>query len=297
MAITLFENFRSLFYAPFYAAVALGLYAKEGLDVRLETSDAPLPIPSPGDDGVWWGGPMRCLVGRDQDPHCELVSFCEVVTKDPFFLVGSGRRPDFQFSHLAECSLGTVSEVPTPWMCLQDDLRRARLDPQSLTRIPDQTMEENVAALRAGRLDVIQVFEPFASQLEAEDGHIWYASAARGPTSYTALLANRHTLDARRPELLAMTRAIYAMQKWLRESDAAEVATTIAPFFTGLDGATLTASIGRYKSLGIWGGNPILPEAGFERQQAACLSGGLIAKGSSYDDCVDLELALQAMAG
>ena len=74
------------------------------------------------------------------------------------------------------------------------------------------------------------------------------------------------------------------------------MSTTIAPYFDGLDGSTLTASIGRYKSLGIWGGNPILPKAGFERLQAACLSGGLIAKGSDYDDCVDLELARQAMA-
>jgi NitT/TauT family transport system substrate-binding protein len=298
MAITLYENFRALFYTPFYAAVALGHYDKQGLEVRLETSDAPLPIPPPNADGVWWGGPMRCLVGRDQDTDCELVSFCEVVTRDPFFLIGPEPRPAFRMDDLFGCRLGSVSEVPTPWMCLQDDVRRAGLDPDGLSRVSDRSMAENVLAFRERGLDVIQVFEPFATQLLAEGvGHIWYASASRGPTSYTALLANRRTLEARRPELLAMSRAIYAMQSWLHKSEAGAVAAAIQPYFPELDAATLAASIQRYKSLGIWGQNPILPEAGFRRLQSACLSGGLVTKGAAYDDCVDVELTRQAMTG
>lgn len=38
MDITLFETFRAVFYAPFYAAHALGAYRDEGLDVALETA-------------------------------------------------------------------------------------------------------------------------------------------------------------------------------------------------------------------------------------------------------------------
>ena len=35
MAIQLSENFRALFYAPFYAAHAIGAYHAEGVDVTL----------------------------------------------------------------------------------------------------------------------------------------------------------------------------------------------------------------------------------------------------------------------
>jgi len=121
MTITLFENFRAVFYAPFYAAHALQAYRDEGIDVRLQTSSKPGPTasgPASGETGIWWGGPMRILAARDQDPDCGLVSFCEVVTRDPFFLIGRAPRPEFHVSDLVGLQIGTVSEVPTPWLCL-----------------------------------------------------------------------------------------------------------------------------------------------------------------------------------
>ena len=41
MAIVLYENFRAVFYAPFYAAHAIGAYAAEGADVTLCASPDP----------------------------------------------------------------------------------------------------------------------------------------------------------------------------------------------------------------------------------------------------------------
>ena len=300
MAITLFENFRAVFYAPFYAAHALEAYRDEGVDVRLETSSAPGETArglSSGETGVWWGGPMRLLVARDQDPDCGLVGFCEVVTRDPFFLVGRTRRPEFRMSDLPGLRIATVSEVPTPWMCLQDDLRRAGFEPAKLNRVSDRSMTANAAALRAGTVDVIQVFEPFAEQLVSDGaGHIWYAAASRGPTSYTTLYTTERILAEQRTTVLAMTRAIYRTQKWLHEQDAGMVAATIARFFPELQADTLTACIARYKALGLWGRDPYLPKDGFERLKDACLSGGLIERGAAYGDCVDTSLAETVIA-
>ncbi|MEI9924140.1 MAG: ABC transporter substrate-binding protein [Bradyrhizobium sp.] len=41
MKIRLMENFRAVFYAPYYATQALGFYANEGVDVELVSSDTP----------------------------------------------------------------------------------------------------------------------------------------------------------------------------------------------------------------------------------------------------------------
>lgn len=296
MAVRLFEKFRAVFYAPFYAAHALEAYRAEGVDVRLETSDTSAPTAisdlASGEIGVWWGGPMRILVAHDQDPDCGIFAFCEVVTRDPFFLVGRAPRPKFNLPDLAGLRTGSVSEVPTPWICLQDDIRRAGLDPATLNRVSDRSMSNNVEALRDGTLDVIQIFEPYVEQLvRGGVGHIWSPAAARGPTTYTALYTTEATLRDQRDAALAMTRAMYRTQKWVHARDAKTVAATIAPFFPDLAADTLTACIARYKRLGLWGHDPLLPKDGFERLKGACLSGALIERGAAYGNCIDTSLA------
>jgi len=167
MKLRLSENFRAVFYAPFYATQALGFFAREGLDVELIGSSGPgdaVPRLLEGSIDVTWGGPMRVMKARDQDPEAPLVCFGEVVARDPFYLVG---RPDiaaFSLPDVARLRFATVAEVPTPWMCLQHDLRLAGLDPATVARTTDRTMAQNVAALREGSFDVVQMFEPFVTQ-------------------------------------------------------------------------------------------------------------------------------------
>ena len=62
MAIRLSENFRALFYAPFYAAHAIGAYRSEGVEVTLLSSPDPERTAAAlraGDVDVMWGGPLR----------------------------------------------------------------------------------------------------------------------------------------------------------------------------------------------------------------------------------------------
>ena len=300
MTVTLFENLRAVFYAPFYAAHSLGAYKSEGVDVDIVTSPRPARTASAllsGEADVSWGGPMRILLTYDQEPDCDLVGFAEVVTRDPFFLVGSQPRPEFTISDLLDFRVATVSEVPTPWLCLQDDMRRAGLDPAGVDRVPDQTMAENSAALRDGSVDAVQLYQPYVEELIGDGtGHIWYAAATRGPTAYTTLYATRDALTSKRETMLAMTRAIYRTLKWVQGAKPAALADAVTDYFPDLAHGTLAACMARYQALGIWGQDPILPRQGFERLKAACLSGGLIKTGTAYETCVDNSLAEIAIA-
>jgi NitT/TauT family transport system substrate-binding protein len=59
MTIRLSENFRALFYAPFYAAHAIGAYQAEGVDVELVPSPDPARTAAAlqaGEVDVMWGG-------------------------------------------------------------------------------------------------------------------------------------------------------------------------------------------------------------------------------------------------
>jgi NitT/TauT family transport system substrate-binding protein len=295
MAITLQETLRGVFYAPFYVALARGAYVIEGVDVRFVSSAQPGEAARNVHEGivdVCWGGPMRVMQAYQQYQGCDLVSFAEVVTRDPFMLLGREPRPQFALGELARLRIATVSEVPTPWLCLQEDLRRAGIVPSALMRVADATMAANVGALRRGEVDVVQLFEPFAATLLAEGtGHLWYAQASRGLTSYTTLYARRGLRTARQDELHRMVRAIYRTQQWVAAAEGAAIAAEIARYFPDVPAAMLTAACDRYKSLGIWARDPRLPLAGYNRLLESLVSGGFVSPGTPYDVAVDNTLA------
>ncbi len=299
MAIVLQESLRGLFYAPFYVALAQDAYAAAGVDVRFVSA------PRPGDaarglfDGsvdVCWGGPMRVMETYKLVPGCDLVSFAEVVTRDPFLLVGRTPRAAFQLADLLGLRVATVGEVPTPWLCLQEDLRRTGIAPGRLDRVGDRGMAENIAALRAGEVDVVQLFEPFVSTLVAEDaGHVWYTAATRGPTSYTTFYARRGLLTARRDELRRMVRAIHRTQLWVAGATPAQIGDAIADYFPDVPAAIREAACARYQALGIWSTTPVLPRDGYDRLLSSLVSGGFVG-GTSFEVAVDNSLAGEVMA-
>jgi len=291
MAINLCESFRAMFYTPFYLPFALGTYEAEGVDVTLSTSPSLDTVAQQLSDGiadVYWGGPMRIMVMRDKNREPEILGFSEAITRDPFFLIGKEPNPNFDLKDLSDIRFASVSEVPTPWMCLQEDLRRAGIDPGSLNRVGDRTMPENVAALAAGEADVVQLFQPFAEQVLSEKaGHIWYAQATRGYCTYTTLYATKEMIATRGDDLHRMTRAMYRCQKWLHSVPASEIASAVAQFFPDIDPAILAAAAQRYIDLGVWGKDPHLPREGFERLRDSLVSGGLISHRPEFEDCVD----------
>ena len=294
MALVLQESLRALFYAPYYAALALGAYEKEGLEVKLVSAARPSAAPNAlfhGSVDVVWGGPMRVNQVYDQRAHCDLVCFGEAVTRDPFMLIGRTPRPNFRLAVLLALRIAIVGEVPTPWLCLQDDLRRAGIDPEALGRSDERGMADNAAALRYGEVDVAQLFQPLAEELIASGmGHLWYAAAERGPCSYTTFYTRASTLEAKRGEMLKLVRGLYRTQRWMRLNPPDRLADVIQPYFPKVPRALLSAAIARYRDQGIWGRNPILPRDGYERLVGALVSAGF-ASGTPYETAVDNSLA------
>lgn len=299
MTIVVQESLRGLFYAPYYAAFALGAYEKEGVEVRFVGAPGFGNAPNGLFDGstdVAWGGPMRVNQLYGERADCDVVCFGEAVTRDPFLLVGREPRPDFALTDLASARIATVSEVPTPWLCLQHDLRLAGIDPASLDRIADRGMADNMATLRTGTVDVVQLFQPLAEELLADgSGHLWYAAASRGPCSYTTFYARRGVIEAKRDEMRLLVRGLYRTQKWLHAQPAEALADVVQSYFPDVKRTLLAAALARYKALGIWGKTPILPRDGYERLKDGLVSGGF-CQGVDYEIAVDNSLADAAVA-
>jgi NitT/TauT family transport system substrate-binding protein len=299
MRLKLYENYRFVLYAPFYAAHATGAYEAEGLEVEL------LPSPGPGkaeaallagEADVMWMGPIRIMKAHEQDVASPLTAFAEVVCRDPFSLVGATPNPGFQLADLLGKRFASTSEVPTPWLCLEGDLRDAGIDPARLDRLIGRTMQENVAGLTAGEIDAAQLFEPFVELAVRGGAHVWLPASARGRTSYTVFATTRERLAADPEPFRRMARAIYRTQKWVEAQTPRALADTIADYFPTLDRAVLTGSLTRYKAQGVWGTDPILPEEGFDRLRRALLASGFLARTVPFGDCVDNRLAEEAIA-
>lgn len=300
MRLRLYENHRFVLYAPFYAAHAIGAYAAEGLSVEL--------LPSPGMgraeqdllDGavdVLWAGPMRVMKHHDTNPGSKLVCFAEIVCRDPFSIVGRRPNPGFRLADLGSMRFATVSEVPTPWLCLQEDLRQAGVDPWGLDRVADRSMAENLVGLREGTIEAAQLFEPVVEEaLASQAGHLWHAASSRGRTTYTAFIATRDRLIAEPEPLLRMVRAMFRTERWIHAQPPGEIAAAIRPFFPTLDPAVLGRALARYQGQQVWGRDPVLPEDGFDRLRRGLLSSGFIGQPPPYAACVDNTLAQKAIA-
>ncbi len=300
MRLRLFENYRFVLYAPFYAAHATGAYMAEGLEVALSPSPGAGKAEQALVEGavdVLWAGPMRVIKHHDDNPGSPLVCFAEIVCRDPFSILGREPNPGFRLADLAHMRFASVSEVPTPWLCLQEDLRQAGIDPVRLDRVADRNMAENLAALREGRLDAAQFFEPVVEQaLSTGAAHLWHAASNRGRTTYTAFVTSRDRLQRDPEPLLRMVRAIHRTQQWIAAQPAIEIAAAIASFFPTLDRGVLSGALARYQAQRVWGGDPVLPEDGFDRLRRGLFSGGFIHRSVAYRDCVDNRLARQILA-
>ena len=294
MPIRLMENFRAIFYAPYYATHALGFYEREGVAVELMTSNAPgdaVPKLLSGEIDLTWGGPMRVMQAHDKDTHSPLVSFCEVVSHDPFFLIGKSgafKQRAFTPADVASLRFASVSEVPTPWMCLQQDLRDAGIDPAKVERISGRAMTRNYQALQAGDLDAMQAFEPFVSMAEKDGaGEPLYAASTRGPTSYTAFIATRYACAKHHDAFAAMTRATGKMLRWIYSNPAEDFAKAVAEFFQDVPVDILVRSLARYRAAGLWSRETKMIPQGFARLGQSFCSGGMLARMPNYDECVE----------
>ena len=299
MRLRLYENYRFVLYAPFYAAHATGAYAAEGLEVEL------LPSPGPGkaeaallagEADVMWMGPIRIMKAHEQDPASPIAAFAEVVCRDPFSLVGATPNPGFALADLLGKRFASVSEVPTPWLCLAGELHDAGIDPARLERVIGRTMQENVSALHSGELDVAQLFEPFVEVAVRGGAHVWLPASARGRTSYTVFATTRQRLDADPEPFRRMVRAVHRTQQWVKAQPPAALAGAIAGYFPALDRAVLEGALARYTAQGVWADNPILSEEGFDRLRRALIATGFLARAVPFADCADNRLAQEAIA-
>lgn len=301
MRLRIAENFEAFFYAPLYALQALRLAEAQGLTIDWLPPGSPggaIDAVRAGSVDLTWGGPMRVLRDRDTTPHdgASLVCFGEVVGRDPFaLLAGPMLRADdtgtFDLRRLPQHRLSIVSEVPTPWFCLQQDLRDLGVDPKQMVErqqvLSGLSMSQQIEALQNGSADIIQLFEPHISSLERQGlAKVLAQASARGPCCYTTFITSRDGLSRHRPALAALERALALAQQWMATASDETLARLIAPRFPAVPVDVLCSAVSRYRLAGVWSDTPTISRIGIDRLRDSLLAGGFVSHAASFEDIV-----------
>jgi NitT/TauT family transport system substrate-binding protein len=298
--LVVYEPFRSIFYAPQFVTLYGGHFAAEGLDVDVRTSTRTVTTTSALIDGtadVCLGGIMRSLDLADRGGP-RLVHFAEVNSRNGFFLLSREPRPEFTWADLADRTVLSFAEAPTPWQCMLTVLRRHGVDPARVRFERERPVADAVAAFRAGHGDFLETGQPFTEMLLAEGAAYLAASMgeATGPLPFSSYMTTPTALADRRDMLERFTRGLHRAQRWLARASAADVAALIAPAFPDVVPDLRRAAVARYQAQATWALDPILRAPGYEYLQQILLDGAFIKQRHHYADLIDTSVASRAVS-
>jgi NitT/TauT family transport system substrate-binding protein len=297
--LTIYEPFRSIFYAPQFVALYGRHFAAEGLEVEVVTAAAGATTTGALIEGhaeIALGGIMRSLDVADRGGPF-LVHFAEVNSRNGFFLLSREPRPHFRWTDLVGQTVVDFAEAPTPWQCLLTVLRKHGVEPGAVRIERTLPLPDALAAFRRGHGDFLQTGQPFTEELIAEGtGHLAASMGeATGPVPFSSYMTTGAFLRDGRDVLVRFTRALFSAQRWMARADPKEIAATIAPAFSDVAPEMRQRAVARYLAQATWARDPIIRRPGYDYLQRILLDGGFIRHSHRYEDLIDTRIAEQVV--
>jgi NitT/TauT family transport system substrate-binding protein len=269
--VRLSEVTHSLFYAPQYAAIALGYFADEGLEIELTNAggaDGVMTAVISGDADIGFCGPEQTVYVYNQGQPDYPINFAQLTKRDGSFIIGREKVEDFDIKDLEGKYIIGGRKGGMPVMALNFTLTNHGIVPGK-----DVVVDTSIAfdamtgAFISGTGDFVTAFEPTAGALEAA-GH-GYVLASLGTLSgeipYTVYNARKSYIELHPYIIQGFTNAIIKGQKYVATHSAEEIAEVITSFFPDTDIATVVSVVDRYKSVDAYASSPALSEEAFER--------------------------------
>ena len=298
-AVSLNEVTHSVFYAPLYAAMELGYFEEEGIRIELTNgggADKVMTAILSGQSDIGLAGPESCIYVLQEGREDHALVFAQLTKRDGSFLVGRTDE-DFNWENLRGKTILGGRKGGVPEMTLEYVMRQNGIIPHEDATV-DTSVQFNMmaGAFTGGTGDYVALFEPTATEVErAGKGYILCSIGEEsGEIPYTAFFAAKSFIGEN-PELIqGFTNAIARAQKWVQETDAAEIAEVIAPQFPDSDLAVLTAVTQRHKDIDAWNSEPFMKKEAFDRLQTVMETAGELSERADYEALVDMSFANKA---
>lgn len=297
--VTVCEVTHSVFYAPQYAAINLGYFEEEGIEITLSNgqgADKVMAAVLSGGVDIGFSGPEAAIYVYNEGKEDYAQVFAQLTQCDGSFLVGREPDPNFTWDKLRGKSILPGRKGGVPYMALEYVLRKNGLDPQK-----DVTLDNSIqfalmaGAFTSGTGDYVTLFEPTATMLEAEGKGYIVASIGKesGEIPYTAYFAKKSYIEQNQDLLLRFTRAVHKGQDWVAANSAEEIAKVVAPSFPDTKVDLLTTVVQRYKDINAWSTTPVMTPESFALLQEVMTQAGELKQPAPHDKVVNNSFAEQ----
>lgn len=295
--VVLNEVTRSVFYAPLYAAVGLGFFEAEGIELEIVTgggSDKSMTALLAGEAEFALMGPETgvYVINEGASDHPMIIG--QLTKRDGSFLVGREPTENFSWEQLRGKSVigGRVGGMP--YMTLMYVLMQNGLTPgEDVEVISNIQFNLMGGAFEGGTGDYVTLFEPTATLFQQNGSGYIVANIGleSGEVPYTTFMTMPATIK-NDPELVSsFIRAIVKAQKWVQAATDGEIAEAMASFFPDADKPTLEIVAKSYRETDSWMQTPVMTEDAFTRLQDIMEANGELKARVSFDELIDNSFA------
>lgn len=290
--ITLNEVAHSIFYAPQYAAIELGYFEDENINLNLVTgfgADKVMTALVSGEADIGFMGSESSIYVYQEGSTDYAINFAQLTQRAGNFLVSRSEEPGFKWDDLKGKTVLGGRAGGMPEMLFEYILKKNGISPtDDVNILQNVDFGSTAAAFTSGIADYTVEFEPSATLLEQQKEG--YVAASLGTDSgyvpYTAYSANKSYIEKHPDIIQGFTNAIQKGLDYVNSHSSREIAEVIAPQFkeTSLD--TITTIVERYKSQDTWKGDTIFEKQSFELLKDILKQAGELGKDIPYEKLV-----------
>lgn len=295
------EVTHSIFYAPQYAAMALGFFEEEGIEIELSNgqgADAVMAAVLSGNIDIGFAGPEASIYVYNEGKEDYTQVFAQITRRDGSFLLAREPDDDFTWDKVKGKTVLPGRKGGVPYMALEYVLRQNGVDPYRDTTLDNSVQFSMMtAAFTGGTGDYVTAFEPTASMLQQEGKGYIVASVgeAAGDIPFTAYFAKKSYIEDNSDLIRRFTKAVYKGQQWVATHSAQEIAEAVKDSFPDTDFALLVHSVESYQAIDAWNTDPRMSEESFNRLQTVMTQAGELTKTADYHQVVNNSFASEVM--
>lgn len=299
--VTLNEVAHSIFYAPMYAAIELGYFDEEGIDLELVTgfgADKTMTAVVSGEADIGFMGSESSIYLYAEGAEDYAVNFAQLTQRAGNFLVSREKIDNFKWEDIKGSYTLGGRPGGMPQMVFEYVLKQQGIDPKTDLTI-DQSIDfgATAAAFIGGDADFTVEFEPSATALEQEGEGYVVASLGvdSGYVPYTAFCALNSYIEKNPDVIQKVTNALQKGMEYVKTHTPAEIAATIAPQFEETDVATIEIIVTRYYEQDTWKDSLVFDQAAFELLQDILQDAGELSERVPYEKLVTTTYAEKAV--
>lgn len=300
------EVTHSIFYAPFYAAINLGYFEDEGIEIDLVNgggSDQSMTALISNSADVALLGPETAVYVVNEGASNTPVIFGQLTKRDGSLLIGRNPEPDFKWSDLVGKEIIGGRRGGSPAMALQYAIEKVNnlpigTGPDKVNINLDVAFNLVVGAFEAGTGDYCTMFEPTASEYVAAGKGYVVASVGEecGEVPFTCFMAMRSYINKNEGQIEAFLRAVMKGYNYLMNATDDEIYEALAPSFSTSTRSSIVTSVQTYKRIDAWMSSPAMEESAYNRLIAIMTNAGELDKNVDFSKVVDNSYANRVMS-